>query len=462
MIAYRLTRFIDFYAMKRDREGNEFPASIHPPDWLTQTIAAFEHYPGVRPLLAVVECPYVRPDGATVASPGYDPDTGTLYRPTMEFPAIPDRPDRAAAQAAAARILAVVGQFPFRSDADRAVWLAGLLTAIQRPAIPGPVPGIAFNGNLAGVGKGLLVDVIGIAATGRVAPTSAYPDDKEEAAKVKVSLALGAPAIVHFDNLDAGACYGNSALDSALTAFTVNDRILGTSRHTGEIPLRVSWFLTGNNIAPGKDAYRRWLPCNIVTDLEHPEERADLRIPDLRAYVREHRGELVRDALTILRAHALAGRPSAADCALGSFEDWDRQIRGAVSYATGCDPCRTRREAAEESPERVQKLALLEGWRALPDGSDGGAGISVQEALRQVKDDEKGVRYGALRDALVAMTRDGSLPGVRNLGNTIRAMKGATLGDLKFEKAGEKQRTALWRVVKVTPDHRDGTRPVSL
>lgn len=451
-VGCHLTRNAIFWQWKMTKDG---PVEIicHPPAWLVRAIAEQGHWPGIRPLLAIADCPFIRPDGQIVQEPGYDPMTATLYRPSIEFLPAPASPTRDDAKAAAGRIFLVVKQFHFASDDDRAVWLAGLLTAAARPAIRGPVPGFAQVGNKAGCGKGLLIDLIGIIVWGNNVPTSCYPTDPIEAHKVKVAIALAGKPVVHLDNLEEGRFYGNPALDSALTATEVDDRILGTSRMTGRLPLRPVWFLSGNNVSPAKDAYRRWLPSNITTDLERPEERNDLEIPNLRAHVRERRAELVRDVLTVLKAHFDAKRPKGEWAPLGSFEEWDTVVRGAVWYATEKDCCVTRRNAAAEAPERLDKLALLEGWQELKEGGDQGKGITVEDALKAIEDDileGKGTptKYAALHAALMRLSRDGKMPSRRTVGTFIRGMKGANFENLKFEKASEYQRAALWKVSK--------------
>jgi hypothetical protein len=436
-----LTRVASFYRWTKGRSRENVAVQVH--QFLLNAIFTHCHYPGVRPLLAVVECPYPRLDGSIVSTPGYDPTTGTIYRPSMRFPPIPNRPTREQAQEAARRLLAIVKQFPFPTDADRAVWLAALLTVIARPIIDGPVPGFALIGNKAGVGKGLLIDIIGIISTNRSVPTSTYPEEKEEAAKVKVSIALAGPPIVHFDNLDEGVFYGNGAFDSTLTSITVDDRILGSLKRTGDIALRSTFFLSGNNISPGKDAFRRWLPINLFSDLERPEERGDLADTQLRQSVMDHRAEHVRNALIILSAHAQEGYPCAPKAPLGSFEAWDPIVRGAVIYAYGHDPCQTRRKAADEAPARLAKIALLQGWKELPGGTLGG--VTTPRAIQIVT--ERPDDFPTLHNALLHLGRDGGKPaGPKSLGNTIRAMKGNTIEGMRFVEAGKVHGTTLWKV----------------
>lgn len=449
-----LTKNATFYQWRPTRNGDDVAVDVHPPDWLIRSVASRRHWSGVRQLLMVAECPYPRPDGSIVETPGYDHATGALYHPSGTFPPVPARPTRDDAEAAWGRIRVPIRQFPFGSDNDRAVWLAGLLSAIARPSIAGPVPGFAVIGNKAGAGKGLLVDLVGILAHGRPLPTSSYPVEAEEAKKVTLAIGIAGKPIVHFDNLEEGSHYGNAGLDSAVTSGVTDGRVLGASRMAGETPLRVVWFLSGNNITPAKDAYRRWLPCNLLTDLESPEERRDIEIRDLRSYVSDRRGELVRDALTILRAHALAGRPTGDWAPLGSFEVWDPIIRGAVWFASGLDCCETRRKTAEESPARQAQVALLEGWRELPEGSDRGRGITASDAVGLVGEHPK--QYPTLHNALEHYGRDNKLANARQIGNRIRGMRGNVLDGMKFVDAGSEHRMIRWKVVKASPETPSG------
>lgn len=444
-LSCRLTALAEFYTWRTDRKGEAQSVPVHPPTWLAAAIIGDGHFPGVRPLLGVAEVPFPRPDGSIVTEPGYDPITGHLHAPTITIDSLPDRPTQEDARNAARLLLNTVWQFPFASEDDAAVWLASVLTLLARPGIAGPTPGSAYNANRAGVGKGRLIDIAGIIATGRPVPTSGYPRDDAEAAKSKIALALNATAVVHLDNLDEGLSYGGGALDSALTATVVNDRILGQSKTTGEVPLRCVWFLSGNNISPRKDAHRRWLVCNLETALERPEERDDLETPDILGHVGARRAELVRAALTTLKAHALAGRPTGGWAPLGSFEEWDRIVRGAVWFATGRDCTTTRRKAAEDAPERLDNLALLEAWAEIPNGGPDGNGATATEAHRLATADPD----GDLAVALLRFSRDGKIPSPRVIGNRIRAIAGRNYGGLAFHARGFLKRERLWMVVKV-------------
>lgn len=444
VLGCRLTRTADFWQQKTSKNGEPYNVDVHPPDWLIAAVATHKRWPGIRPLIGISDCPFPRADGTLVVEPGYDAATGYYFRPSIRFPEVPDRPTREDARAAWGRLRRIIGQFPFHKDDDRAVWLAGLLTKIARPGIHGPVPGIVVVGNKPSTGKGLLVDTIGITCDGRPVPTTAYPVDPIEAAKVDLAIAVSGKGIIHYDNIEEGSTYGNAALDSAMTSITVDGRILGTSRMTGEIDRRVVTLASGNNISPGKDAHRRWLPCNLFSDLERPEERDDIEVTDLRSHLMEHRADYVRDVLVILKAHALAGRPRGAWSPLGSFENWDQVVRGAVWYATGLDCCATRRAAADEAPARMAKMALLEGWLELPDGR--ATATKAVESASSESDD-----YPILRNALMHFGRDGKLATARSLGNIIRGMKGNLIDGRMFVQHSIEHSAIVWGVKQVHP-----------
>jgi hypothetical protein len=456
--ACHLSAMAYFYKEKTTRKGNVVEVQCDPPATPLRAVLNNKAFKGVRPIQGVVECPYLLPDGS-LCEPGYNADTETIYIPTVEFDHLPENPTQEAAEAAVARIFDYVKEFPFKDPVlDRAVWLASLLTAIMRPAIPEPAPGTAFIGNDAGVGKGLLVHIIGIIATGRKLAAVSYPQDKEETTKVTVGLALSGVQFVFLDNLAEGSTYGGSVLDSRITETLIDERILGGNQTTGPIHLRPNWFLTGNNITPAHDAYRRWMVCNIVTELENPAERKVER-EDLLEQVHKHRANLLRDALIILKAHALAGYPKGNWPPLGSFYQWDKIVRGAVWFATGGDCNRTRQEAANESPERLRKLALLEALEEIQSIIIDGYqpyknGITTNDILALASETDEHMTgkpkyiHQTLRTAVTAFPARNRETLSQTLGHIIAGLKNKTLGGKRLIKNGETHHMAIWLVIQ--------------
>ena len=345
----RLTKFAVWEREKRGRDGGTEVVPTHPPDWTVSAVAARGEWPGIRPLEAVVEAPVLRHDGTVLDAPGHDEATGLLYEPNGGFPRVKAEPSLDDAREAAAVLLDLLSDFPFagaqeggcRPEAHRAAWLAALLTVQARFAIDGPCPLFLFDSSAAGAGKSLLCDLISVIATGRHAPRKDYTYDNEEMRKVITAVALGGDLIMLLDNI--AAMFGGSALDGALTARTWKDRYLGRSKMTGSLPLYTVWFGTGNNVAIRGDAVRRIVPCRLEPTEERPEERTGFKHPKLMDHVVRERPALVAAGLTILRAYVYAGRPDQQLTPLGSFEAWTDVVRSAVVWATGVDPCETRR-----------------------------------------------------------------------------------------------------------------------
>jgi hypothetical protein len=95
------------------------------------------------------------------------------------------------------------------------------------------------------------------------------------------------------------------------------------------------------------DTDRRAIYCTMESPEEHPELRTGFRYPNIKAHVLEHRGRYLSAALTILKAHAAAGRPTDKGRPKGSYESWCNVVRDALMCA-GLPDC----ERAPDDPAR--------------------------------------------------------------------------------------------------------------
>lgn len=435
----KLTRWASWRRPQRNRDGDEQAIPAHPPEWAVAGVAARGSWPEIRAIEAITEAPAIRPDGTILDRPGYDEATGLLYEPNAPFPPIPPRPTEADARRAADALLELVTDFPFAGDDHRAAWLAAALTPLARFAIPGPCPLFLIDANTPGTGKSKLTDIVAMIATGRAMPRTAYPDSDDEMRKRITSVALAGDRLMLLDNI--AGTFGGSALDGALTGTTWRDRILGRSEMTAELPLFTVWYATGNNIAVRGDVIRRVIPCRLESPEERPEERRDFTIKgDLLEHVRRERPRLVSAVLTLLRAHAAAGRPDGGLAPLGSYEAWSRVVRCAVHWATGRDPCRTNDEFRAADPEALARTALIEGWLELPEAE---AGYTAAAALELVK--ENPARYQKLREVFMEWSRTDDLPGPRSVGMRLKALRKRVINGKRLNSVDDRG-TQLWRV----------------
>ena len=416
-----------------------------PPEWVVETMRARGSYP-FPALVGVVEAPCLRADGTVVDAPGYDAASGLFYAPNRAYPPLPKRITRDDAVAAAGRILSCVSEFPWVADSDQSAWLAWVLTLVARHAIDGPVPMFAVRARVPGTGKSMLADVAGEIGLGRKPARAPATSDDAEVKKTMLAIAVEALPMFVYDN--ANGSFGSPSLSAAVTATEWRDRVLGESR-TVSAPFRCALASTGNNTTFTGDLGRRIIPIDLDAGCESPEART-FQVPDLPRYVYDRAPGLHMDALIVVRAWTLAGRPQRAGAQLGSFEAWDRVVRASVCWLERDDPCAGRARVAEVDDEDKGRLrALLTTVR----GAVGAETWTVSELIEKA-----GARAvcGAylspgLREAIMALDRrsDGERLHNTRTGHALRVMQGRVVSNLRLDRVGEVQGSALWRVVDV-------------
>ncbi len=413
-------------------------------------------WPGMRTLTAIIETPSMRPDGTILQEPGYDPATRYLYEPNASFPAVPDEPTQADCMKALAELAEPFADFPYVNEAHRYAAISAVLTLLARPGIQGSVPCFLLDASAARSGKSLQVDVMHLIATGRPASRMTYPEQDEELEKVLAGYALRGASTVNFDNV--ARKFGGAALDKCITAIDKVDlRILGAPDLV-TVDWRAVVFASGNNVECRGDMLARVLSPRIETDLDNPETRADLKHPNLRAWVLENRVRLAVAGLTIVRGYVHAGRPDMGCSRWGGFESWSQLIPHAIVWAGGVDPMGARRGlAGDDDPLRAAASVLVEGWASMCNGlAKANTGVSVREALsllfppRGAHDPQVPDGHDDLREAIESLTdaKPGTVPSARRLGDILRRQKGRRFNGKKlFAPPPGDGRVAKWRVV---------------
>lgn len=442
-------------------EGEDGPKVVHVPTTCVQAVAARGQWMGLRALEGIVDCPMLRPDGSVIEEPGYDEATGVIYTPSRKYPAVPKAPTLADAQAAIAKLADLFCDFPFRTPAHASAAIAALLTPLAVYAFGGPKPLFLFDANTAGAGKGKCVSIISEVVAGRPIAVMAPVEDDAEQRKRITALAIEGATLVLIDNIV--GTLGGPSMDAALTATEWSDRILGSST-TVKLPLAITWYATGNNVALVGDMQRRVLHVRLESPEANPEDRVGFRHENVEGFAREHRAELVTAALTVLRAYVLAGRPRHGLAPWGSFSGWSDLIRGAIVWAGHADPAETRQELRAEADFTAGALrGLIAGWPEVAKryGGHCTAAMALRELDRDDRDafgQQRPVAYAALREALAELiaSAPGKLPSTRQLGNTLRAYKGrvvmcddGALRALSLSRSGKEG--AVWCVRGTEP-----------
>ena len=235
----RAAIFVKFDA----RSGGDAPTE--PPLALVHKLREQPEVSDLPILSGVANTPSLRRDGSILTKPGYDPATGFVFDPLgIEFPPILENPTKAAALKARDEILDVIKTFPFVAEADKSVGLSMILSAVARNTLDAaPMHGVSATA--AGTGKGKLVNVAGVIATGRPAPVIAEGGDGAEFEKRLAAELFEGAQIIAIDNAEKPI--GRQLLNQILTEPTVKPRLLGKSENI-PIPNKTFVTATGNNL----------------------------------------------------------------------------------------------------------------------------------------------------------------------------------------------------------------------
>ena len=385
-------------------------------------------------LNGIVQTPFLRVDGSLCETPGYDPVSKLLFKAEGSFPPIPQQPSRDDALAALALLEGLIDTFPFVGKADRSVALAAMLSTLDRRSMA-TAPLFAFNSPVAGTGKSKLVDLCSILATGRPMSVIGQGYSEEEFVKCLSAALLAGDLGISIDNCEREL--KSDFLCQVLTQPKLNIRILGLSNNV-ETPMNAMLFATGNNLSFSGDVIRRTLMCSMDAGVERPELRAFKT--DVANEAREHRGELVQAALTVLRAWHVSGERIGLQ-AFGGFEDWSYRVREPLVWLDRTDPCETLIEVRESDPSRGELIAVIEQWKLHLVVEQP---YTVQQVIGRALIDQD------FLNALlaVAMSHSGGMVNNIRLGKWLKRVKGKVVNGLKLVQSGNRNGYPLWKLMR--------------
>jgi hypothetical protein len=434
--------------------GEWVPAPV--PDWAVEMVYAMGEWP-LPQLEGISSIPVFSSDGAIQDSAGYDPKTRKIYDPEgTVFPKVLDRPTHADAQAALIELLEPFSDFPFVQPFHRAAVAAAILTVTARSCFDA-APAFPISAPKAGSGKSLIASAIFTLITGNKMICSPFTENVEEWRKRLLVLALENPAIWVIDNINAP--FGNGLIDQVLTTGHFGDRLLGKNESASGTITSV-WFPNGNNLQYQGDTVRRTVPINVDPELENPEYRSGFKHPDLIGYITQERPRLIKAALTILRAFVHAGMPKHGKAPKGSFEGWDRLIRGAVIWAGGADPEDATLAAREDGVDaEADNLGVL---MAVWERVFGRNAVSINDALQRAIKPMPGLSPSGEAKDRVDLYEALKPYGTDKNGNfnpmlvpqRFKQIKGQVKGGKKLVVVKTISRVAQWAIVDTAPAQR--------
>jgi len=170
-------------------------------------------------------------------------------------------------------------------------------------------------------------------------------------------------------------------------------------------------------------------------------ERPELRTFDFRPRdeVLRNRAQLVCDALTVLRAHLVAGQPRRDGVVdLGSYEGWCRLVRDPLVWLGEADPVASLDEVREEDPKREVLDAMMQGWERL--GTAGVGRISASGLIELAKASPEFQRplfeIARRRDDICAL----------RLGRWINTVKGRFVNGRRINAAGKTNGVSMYQL----------------
>ena len=446
------------FVKPREVKGQIEWRPAHPPQWASRSLINRHAWPELPRLEGLVEGPVLRADGTVLQTPGYDPASGLFLQPAIRFEPVPENPTEKQKDLALTRLMEAVCDFPFAGPAHFSAWLAALLTPLARFAFAGPAPVNLIDANVRGAGKSLLADVCHLIVTGRPAARMPYTRDEAELRKQITAIALKARQLVMIDNVS--GAFGSPTLDLAFTTTSWADRLLGQSVDL-ELPLAVTWYVTGNNIELAGDMPRRCLHIRLETPLEKPEHRSGFQHPRLLDWLAAERRRLLPAALTLLAGYRAEERPPPELRPWGSFEGWSDLIRGTITWLGLPDPadtCGALESTADAAASTRQRL--LEGLDELLAAHGGpatvhqilellDAGAERRFAGAAAQSSPVAPGFETLRTALVEAfprLKAGELPTPVQLGRKLRSLRGRVIGGRCAVPLEKTRKGMLWAI----------------
>lgn len=420
----KLERVADFVKLVREFDRLvEKPARM-PKDVGLDLLAAWEK---PLPVLSrIVGTPIVSADGRIVVTPGYDAGTTLYYWPSgPAVAAVPEVVTPADVARAKGLFEEWLADFPFVDAASRANAIAITLTYIVRELIAGPTPLFAVTAPTQGTGKGLLVITAGMIMEGRPPAMTTEARSNEEWRKRFTATLVEGRALVVIDNVKRRL--DSAELASILTTENWGDRILGKTEQV-EVTNRAVWIVTGNNIELDGEIGRRTVLVRLDAMSDQPWRGRAFRHPDLTAWVRMHREDLIWAYLVLIKNWLALGRPAFRGERLASFEQWS-DVVGGVMEAAGIEGFLANRDEVylQADQESAEWRSFVDAWWE----EHGSAAVKAAEILSLLTEGEH-------LATLVTSGRTNDEKSLKiKLGKALRLRRERVIGNYRLREAGQ-------------------------
>lgn len=328
LLASLLARHVEVRQPKTNGEETETTPSAQ----VLTAVLSGRSWPELPVLRRIIRNPILRPDGTLLQIPGYDPATGYYLAQSTPLEPVPDQPARhEVTQAREFLVDRFLADFPWRSLADKANYLALLVTPIIRPFSRSLSPFGVIEATMPGSGKTILTGCVGLLVGQRV---MTWTDSEDELRKSITAVLADQVGVVVFDNLEEGTVIGSAVLARLMTERTWTDRRLGTNAATS-YPNDRLWLATGNNLRTGGDMASRSVWVRLDPNCPAPEARTGFTIPHLDTWILDpaNQATVLRAVLTLVLDWTAAGAPTSSQVPeMRQFTRWAQYLGGFLEH----------------------------------------------------------------------------------------------------------------------------------
>jgi len=339
--------------------------SVTPNRAVLSAVLSHRHWPGLPTLRGLLSAPVLRPDGTLLQDPGYDPGTGYYLTSRTRMARVPDHPTPGQVDTAAAFLLdQFLADFPWRSPADRANYLALLVTPLLRPYTRALAPFGIVEATMPGSGKTILTSCIGLLVGQRVLT---WPDADDELRKTVTTVLADQVGAIVFDNLTEGHVINSPVLARLITERTWTDRRLG-SNTAATFPNDRLWLATGNNLRVGGDMASRSVWVRLDPDCPQPEARSGFSIPNLDTWILDpdHQAIVLHHLLVLVVDWCRHGAPISTQVPqMRQFTKWAQQLGGFLAHHGVPDFLGNHTDAAQLDDDANEWAQFLHAWHTI-------------------------------------------------------------------------------------------------
>lgn len=419
------------------REGKEVETT--PNATVLNAVLARRSWPKLPVLHRIISTPVLRRDGTLLQDPGYDPATGFYLAGNQHLRRIPEQPTAAEVKESREFLLdRFLRDFPWRSDADRANYLALLVTPLIRPYTRALSPFGMIEASMPGSGKTILAGCVGLLVGQRVLT---WTDSEEELRKAITTVLADSVGVIVFDNLAEGAMVNSAVLARLVTERNWSDRRLGTNSAANFINDRL-WLATGNNLRTGGDMASRSVWVRLDPNCPRPEARTGFTIPNLDSWILDpgNRATVLRHVLILILDWTNNGAPTASSVPqMRQFTPWARHLGGFLEHHQVGGFLANADSVRELDEEDGEWRAFLMAW----DDIHGDVRLTSQQ-LRQSGEPTTGTDPWA---GTFPTDRAGKPLSVKSLGWRLRGQIDRWHGDVVLRSATDKHlNSKLWWV----------------